>query len=152
MKIILTSEVEATIVWDTIKAIMRGNLISLIAYMNKVKRLRYELELEKQKQTDKDIMDQLKEIRKQIDATLTDELEKKKGFTKQTFYRSGPKAARILARRLRTQQIKSCICKIRDPLSNVFIETASKNITSLYAEPDPVDDEMINKYLLIKST
>lgn len=30
------------------------------------------------------------------------------------------KAAKILARRLRTQQIKSCICKIRDPLSNVL--------------------------------
>lgn len=50
------SKVEPTIVWDTIKAITRGNLISQIVYINKVKRLRYKKlqeelkKLEKQKQ------------------------------------------------------------------------------------------------------
>lgn len=93
--------------------------------------------LEKQIQADKDrrLTDQLKEIRKQIDATLTDDLEKKHRFIKKTFYELGPKSTKVLARRLKTQHIKSCIFKIRDPLSNVSTES------------DPVDKEMINKYL-----
>lgn len=49
------SEVEPTIVWDTIKAIMTGNLISRIAYMNKVKRLRYEKLQEELKKLEKQI-------------------------------------------------------------------------------------------------
>lgn len=46
--------------WDTVKAIMRGKLISRTAYLNKMKRLKYnELEktlreLEKQQQNDED--------------------------------------------------------------------------------------------------
>lgn len=97
---IVLKKVQPTIAWDTVKAMMRGNLISRVAYMNKVERLRYEKwqeelkKLEKQKQTDKDVTGQLKEVRRQLDATLTDELEKKIRFTKQTFHRSGPKAAK----------------------------------------------------------
>lgn len=37
-----SNEVEPTIVWDTLKAIMRGNLISRMAYMKIGNRLRYE--------------------------------------------------------------------------------------------------------------
>lgn len=83
--------------------------------MNKLKRLKYEelqkelKKLEKQKQIDKDIglSDKLKEVRKQIDATLTEELEKKHRFMKQTFYELGPKSSKARARRLKTQQIKN---------------------------------------------
>lgn len=41
-----TGQVDPTILWDTVKAIMRGKLISRTAHLKKLKRLKYD-ELEK---------------------------------------------------------------------------------------------------------
>ena len=67
---------------------------------------------------DKGLKKQIKELKDQINNILNDELEKKLRLTKQSFYESGPKATEILAKRLRTQQIKITLHKIRDPITN----------------------------------
>lgn len=120
------NEVEPTIIWDTIKAVMRGNLISRTAYLNKMKKKKYEelgellRTLEKMQQRDKSkgLANQLKNVKDQLDNLAKDEIEKKLRFTRQTFFESGPKAARILAKRLRSQKIKNTVHKIRDPETN----------------------------------
>ena len=122
----MTGQVDLTILWDTVKAIMRGKLISRTAYLIKSMRSKYdELEeklrkLEKQqpKDEDKGLKKQIKELKVQINNNLNDELENKLRFTKQSFYASGPKATKILAKRLRAQQIKHTVHKIRDPITN----------------------------------
>lgn len=85
---------------------------------------------------------------------MNDEIEKKLRFTKQTFYESGPRAKRILARRLRVQQITKSINKIRDPLSNSLkydpdeIHKIFKNYDeTLYSQPEKVDDKKIKQLL-----
>lgn len=97
-----------------------------MAYLNKIKRTKYDklekalrkLEKQQQKHEAKGLTNQIKELKKQIESILDDELEKKLRFTKQTFYESDPKATKISARRLRTQQIINSIHNIRDPLTN----------------------------------
>lgn len=39
-------------------------------------------------------------------------------FMKQRYHKVGPKAAKLLAWRLRKQQAENTICKIRDPVTN----------------------------------
>ncbi len=76
------SQVDPTIVWDTVKAVMRGKLISRTTHLKKVKTLKYdqlekELEkLEKQqpKNDNKDLIGiQIKEARKQIENLINDD-------------------------------------------------------------------------------
>ncbi len=76
------------------------------------------LEKQQPKDEDKGLKNQIKELKDQINNVLEDELEKKLRFTKQSFYESGPKATKILAKCLRVQQIKNTEHKIRDPITN----------------------------------
>lgn len=155
-------QVDPTILWDTIKAIMRGKLISRTAYLNCEKRANYEtlqekirgLEKQHQKHKDKGLLGQLGELREQMDNNLKDELEKKLRFAKQTFYESGPKATKFLAKRLRSQQNKHAIHSIKNPQSNRLTqdpdeiqETFTKYYESLYSKPESVEDERIKQYL-----
>lgn len=155
-------QIEPTILWDTIKAVMRGNLISRLAHIKKKKKLlQAELEqnmrkLEKQQHTDKSdkLAGMIKGIRKQLSDMANEETEKKLRFTKQIFYESGPKATKILAKRLRSQQIRNSINKIRDPeskdikyepeeIKNIFY----KYYKSLYNHSEQVDRKEIEDYL-----
>ena len=156
-------QVDPTIIWDTVKAVMRGKLISRTAHLRKIQRLKYDqlerdlekLEKQRPKNDNKDTTgNQIKDIKKQIEILMKDEIEKKLRFTKQTFYESGPRATRILARRLRKQQITNSIHKIRDPLTNSLnydpeeIHRSFKNYyETLYSQPEKVDEEKIKQFL-----
>lgn len=115
-------QIEPIIMWDTIKAVMRGNLISRTSHINKIKRLtQVKLEeqlrkLEKKQHLDNSeaVIEDIKDISDKLSDLAKEDIEKKLRFTKQTFYESGPKATKILGRCLRSQQLRNSINKIRD--------------------------------------
>ena len=124
-------EVDPAILWDALKAVTRGNLMAQTALRKKSRQANYQTQIgcskdleRKNKATiDPEVLKQVK-----VDNILLSEVDKKARFVKQTYYEGGPKASRLLARRIRKQQALNTIYKIRDPQTN-----------DLLTEPDKIE-------------
>ena len=154
--------VEPTMVWDALKAVMRGRLISEATYAKKMKLKTYSENIEKlralerdyQNSADLDTQKKIKLVKLEIDKHLTEEIERKLLFYKQSYYEIGPRATKLLARRTRKQLATSQIHKIRDPLSNQLItepeeieRTFQRYYEELYTQPESAQREEIKSFL-----
>ena len=154
--------VKPTMVWDALKAVMRGKLISesthakktkMVTYKNNMVELR-ELEREYQKTPELHIQNKIKLVKLKVNEHLTEEIERKILFTKQSYYEVGPRATKLLARRTRKQLEMSQIHKIRDPQTN-NLTTEPKDIEriflkyykELYEQPESADREEMRAFL-----
>ncbi len=117
--------VPPTILWDACKVVLRGQIIAITS---KLKKCRLEklntltnslnkLELENKKGPNKNLSQEIKKIKTELDYLYTQEIEKKLMFLKQKYYESGGKAMKLLARKLCKQQADATIQKIQDPIS-----------------------------------
>lgn len=102
-------EVNPNILWDTLKAVIRGKLISLSTAFKKAKESKFkqlennlkEMEKQHSETQDTQTMIKIKEIRNQILDIYKEESEKKYKFLKQSYYEVGPKATKLLAKKIR---------------------------------------------------
>lgn len=115
-------EIDSTVLWDTLKAVIRGRIISFGTYEKKQKQLRLtdlskklkDLETQHKKEQKPEILTKIKAIRDEIHIIYTQEIEKKMIFTRQTYWESGAKSLKILARKLQKQRADHTIYKTRD--------------------------------------
>lgn len=155
-------EVGPEIVWDALKAVIRGKVISFCAYQKKQRQSRLselskelkELETKHKKGSNPNLISKLKEIRNEINALHTQETQKKMIYTKQKYYESGSKFAKLLAWKLQKQQSDNTIYKIRDPYSKAVlhkqheIQIAFQNYyKQLYSQPQLLDEQQIEQFL-----
>uniref|UniRef100_A0A3P8RQC3 L1 transposable element RRM domain-containing protein n=1 Tax=Amphiprion percula TaxID=161767 RepID=A0A3P8RQC3_AMPPE len=105
-----------------------------------------EVENQHKKTLNPDLLPKLKEIRSNIDKIITSDIEKKTKFLKQSYYEVGPKAARLLARKLKKQQTERTIYKLKKDKIDDFtyepkeIEKIFKNYyETLYTQPPSAD-------------
>lgn len=133
-----------TIIWDTIKAVIRRYLISRTTHIKKKKKKNAQTiqitttikGFRKKQHIDlsADLAESIKDVRKQLSDLSMEEMEKKLRFTKQTFYESGSKATKILAKRLKSVQICNAVNTSRDPKTKELIHepTQIKNVFQKY--------------------
>ena len=155
-------EVDPTILWDALKAVLRGKLIAQTAHLKRTRLELYqnvtgqlkELERQHKNTNDPETLRKVKDVRGKIENILLIEVEKKARFVKQAYYEGGPKANILLARKIRAQQTLNTIHKIRNPKTNELlrepeeIERAFEDYyRTLYAQPTAAEEDNTMAFL-----
>lgn len=155
-------EVSPPILWDACKAVMRGKLIAKSALLKRMRQERLnrlQLDLKQLERNHKDSQDpntylQLLKKKNEINEIYSQEIQKKLVFLKQKYYETGNKSAKLLAYKLRKQQVENGIYKIRDPQTkstHCKMEDIQgcfeKYYKNLYSQSTVDDDTQLESFL-----
>lgn len=157
-----TGEVSQIILWDTLKAVMRGKIISMTSHLKKIKMQKLvnlqvklkQLQREDGYKGNPEIKKEIKKIQVEIDEIYTQETQKKIIFLKQKYYEIGSKSSKVLAYKLRKQRLESTILKIKNPQTKIIENQLEKIQESfelfykeLYTQPQTTDEIKIDNFL-----
>lgn len=158
----LNGEVSLEIVWDALKACMRGKIISFCSHKKKERQSKLqelnkelkELETKHKRNLNSELEKKLKVLRNKINAMYQLEIRKKMIYTKQKYYESGSKFTKLLASKLKKQQADNTIYKIKDPISKtcVYKQSEIQHIfqnyyKQLYTQPNLENEQKIKTFL-----
>uniref|UniRef100_A0A3Q3A4Q3 Reverse transcriptase domain-containing protein n=1 Tax=Kryptolebias marmoratus TaxID=37003 RepID=A0A3Q3A4Q3_KRYMA len=156
-------EVTPPIVWDALKAVIRGKIISITSYEKRIRERKLQeleenlkrLQIEHAKSPkDDNIKHKITKLKKELNEINTQEIQKKLIFIKQQYYEVGGKSLKLLSYRLRKQQACRSIHKIRNNVTKAT-ETNLENIKNcfqkyyktLYSQPQTTSDNQIDFFL-----
>lgn len=143
-------EVSPSVLWDACKAVMRGKIIAKSAYLKKIRQLKLDtlksdlkrLEREHKDKLEVHINQEIKKKRAEINENYVQEIQKNLLFVKQRHYEVGGKSTKLLAYKLKKQQAKNNIYKIRDPHTRSTVDKTEEiqkcfeaYYKNLYAQP-----------------
>uniref|UniRef100_A0A3Q2ZLE5 Reverse transcriptase domain-containing protein n=2 Tax=Kryptolebias marmoratus TaxID=37003 RepID=A0A3Q2ZLE5_KRYMA len=155
-------QVNPVMVWDALKAVIRGKLIAKTAALKKSRVEAYEkervqlTELEKQHKLTQNpnLLIKIKEVRNNIDKILTYEIEKKSKFIRQSYHEVGSKGTKLLAKKLKKQQSDRNIHRMKDGETNQMIydpeiieDMFRTYYQRLYSQPSSAEDGQIKAFL-----
>ena len=155
-------EVTPAILWDALKAWMRGNIIALTSLAKKLRTQKIqdlEARLEQLQRVhesglDPEVKREMEVVRGELDTLGTHEIKKSLLFTRQRYYEAGGKSMRLLAYRLRKQQADNTILRIRNPETGQIENSLEKIKESfnnyykvLYSQPGNIDESKIEGLL-----
>lgn len=109
-----SGEVSPIMVWDTLKAVMRGKVISITTYQKKLRGQRLanlqgklkQLQIADSNRGNLNHKGEIKQLQKEIDDLYTLETQKRLLFLKQKNYEVGGKSAKLLAYKLHINRLK----------------------------------------------
>lgn len=109
--------VSPSILWDTLKAVIRGKIIAITSYKKKTKNEKMEnlqkklkeLENKHKQSVTTNVLEEIKIIRNEINNLATLDIKKKMMFLKQKYYECGSKSMKILAWKLKKKIALSLI-------------------------------------------
>ena len=150
-----------SLLWETFKAVIRGEIISYSARIRKIEKQRQLelmeaiLQIDRQHSTTANPTLQTERLKLQTEFDLisTNKAEFLLRRTKGTYYEYGNKASRLLARQLKHQSSSQFITQIRkDPQTLVTDPTEINNIfasyySDLYKSEASSDTTLMNKFL-----
>lgn len=155
-------EVSPGTLWDALKAVLRGKIISISAHQKKnnqhklacLEEKLLKLQQEHFRNVKNEIKLEIQNVKKEIDDINTLAIQKKLIFTKQRYYEAGGRSLKLLSYKLRKQQAERTIYKIKNPL-NHKIEIEQETIKpcfqnyyrNLYSQTCINNHEQIDSFL-----
>lgn len=153
-------ETSPALLWDTLKAFLRGKIISYASYANKQRRVRRE-ELEKliadldrslAESNSPDLHKERLRLKTELDLLLTAEAERLLLRSQGTLYEHGDKAGRLLAHQLKARQASNQIIQIKNESGEVVADPTKINASfhsfyqQLYKSESPGDETQLDAF------
>lgn len=118
-------ETSPPMLWDTMKAVLRGKIISIASHKKKErqgaldslqKKLK-DLELKHKLNSDRNTLQEIDKVRTEIRNITTHDVKRNLMYLKQRFYESGSKSMKLLAWKLKKRMAENTVHKIHDPVT-----------------------------------
>ncbi|XP_072114005.1 3-hydroxy-3-methylglutaryl-CoA reductase a isoform X1 [Mobula birostris] len=157
-----TGETSPVILWDTLKAVLRGKIISITTHMKKINAQKLadlqgklkQLQVVDSNKSNSNRKQEIRKLQSEIDDIYTLETQRNFLYLREKSYEVGGKSARLLAYKLRIQQADNTIHKIKNPKTKLVESTIGKIQESfetyyreLYAQPQAPNEPYIDSVL-----
>lgn len=155
-------EVSPSMLWDALKAVIRGKIIAITSHLKKLRRQKMQeleiklkrLQAEHRATINHKVKQDIKKIVREIDDIYSKELQNKLIFLKQRYYETGGKSLKLLSYRLRKQQAERTINKIKNTQTGEIYckleqiqQTFETFYKALYSQPKINNDLQIDAFL-----
>ena len=156
-----TENTSPSLLWETLKVVVRGEIISYCARQNKLKRAKQEHLLESIRKLDRlisvatspELDKERQTLQMNYNLLSTTETEKLLLRQRGLFYEHGEKAGRILSHQIKSQISSQEIKQIRTPLGElatspeIINDTFKAYYSNLYTSQSPTDDSNMMAFL-----
>ena len=152
-----SDDTSPTLLWETLKAFIRGKIFSYTAHLNRCRRTRHkELEdalanLDTQHPTNQspDLYKERLKLQTELDLLSTREAEQLLLQSRGTFYESGDRAGRLLAQQLKSRNASNQIAQIRNDTGMITSDPGDifrEFYSQLYSSESPDDGAHLSQF------